>query len=421
MPEHVQKSADSGAAWSLPRLVMKKFGMSVPEQRHSQGPSKNNLKGKTLSNNRQKNYSRVAARAAAAVMTTAVAVSGASVALAAPQVISQPGTTPPPPAPAPVQANQQAPARAVTPAVAPAPAPVPAPVVRFVPGATQASQPIIVRNYVTNEIVYETSPGLALASPTGAVALNPGNVVATFERNVREEDRATMDAARGAAAAGAVVGGVAGGAGGALAGGALGAGAGLGAGVAICGATTAAIPVAPPVAPFAAACWAAGPAFVGPVLGGAVGAGAGVPVGATAGMLAGAQLGASVVPGGQAVMQRTIADTTWDLESQARVAQGAEPLAGEKPGDSMAGVEAPSAGSSEVIPSSSVAEFIPATAPSPAPVPAPVNQDEDAVQQVSAQVDAALNSAGIQAPAVPDLPTLPQIDLNTALPGLPTL
>ncbi|PLW00123.1 hypothetical protein BRL53_05160 [Corynebacterium ulcerans] len=250
-------------------------------------------------------------------------------------VVSQPGTQrPAPPRPAP-----------------PTPAAVPAPVVNFVPGAQRAVQPIIVRNVVTNEIVYETSPGLALASPHGAAVLNPGNVLATFERNVRPEDRAAMDAARGAAAAGAVVGGIAGAAGGALATGAAGAGLAAGAGAAICGAASAAIPIAPPVvAPFAGACWAAGPAFIGPVVGGAIGAGVGVPIGATAGMIGGVQAGAALVPGGQAVMQRAIADTTWELESQARVAQGAEPLAGQRPGDHMAATPAPATpGSAEHI------------------------------------------------------------------------
>ena len=94
------------------------------------------------------------------------------------------------------------------------------------------------------------------------------------------------------------------------------------------------MPVAPPLAPVAAGCWAMGPA-AGAVVGGLSGAGAGAVAAAPAGALAGAQLGATAVPGGRAALDHTVANTTWDLESQARVANGAEPLAGEKPGDSM--------------------------------------------------------------------------------------
>lgn len=125
-------------------------------------------------------------------------------------------------------------------------------------------------------------------------------------------------------------------------------------------------------------------------------------------------------------MQRTLADTTWDLESQARMAQGADALAGEKPGDSMPGAGAPSGGSSAAIPASSVAEFIPADvapAPVPAPViPAPVIPEIDtAVAQVNSQIDAALSSVQAPAPQLPDVPTLPQIDLGSALPGLSSI
>ncbi|AKK07406.1 hypothetical protein CMUST_15585 (plasmid) [Corynebacterium mustelae] len=277
--------------------------------------------------------------------------------VAAPRVATQPGTDRPrvvAPVNTPVvQRAPQAPA-------------VPAVVTNVVPGVTRAAaQPVVVRNYVTQE-VYVTSPGLALASPGGAVVLNPVNVINTFERNVRPEDRSTMDAARGAAGVGAVAGGVGGGAAGALVGAGVGAAAGVGASGAICGAAagTAAAAgavaiAAPPTAPIAgpvaagaasavAAC-AAGGMAVGPIIGGAVGAGAGVPVGVVPGVVAGAQLGASAVPGGRAVMDRAIADTAWDLESQARVAQGAEPLSGAKPGDSMPGAGAdavPAVGSS---------------------------------------------------------------------------
>jgi hypothetical protein len=122
---------------------------------------------------------------------------------------------------------------------------------------------------------------------------------------------------------------------GAVGGGFAGAGLGYGAGAVICSGITAAVPAAPLVmAGQAAACWLVVDkvgSFTGFVSGGTLGA----VLGAPAGTLVGAQLGASSVPGGRAALDRTIADTTWDLESQARVSQGAEPLAGKKPGDSM--------------------------------------------------------------------------------------
>lgn len=310
-------------------------------------------------------------RSLAIGVVAAVSAVGVGVpALAVPRVVPQPGTARP---------AVVAPVR-----VAPQAAPVPAPVVQFVPGARAASQPVIVKNVVTQEIVQVTSPGLALASGAGSSVLNPVNVVNTFERNVRSEDRATMDAARGAAGVGAALGGVVGGALGAGAFSAGGAALGAGAGVGICGAATAAVPVMPLVAPFAAGCWAAGPAVVGPAIGGTVGAGMGFPVGAAPGALAGAQLGASAVPGGRAVMDRVIADTTWDLESQARVQQGAEPLVGAKPGDSMPG------GGGQVAP----------------PALSFVNNE---IARVNDQINAALSSAGgssmpqVQLPQIPGL------------------
>lgn len=196
-------------------------------------------------------------------------------------------------------------------------------------------QPVIVKNVITKKVVYETSPGMVLLSPGGSRVLNPINVAETFRKNIRKEDRGTLEAASGAAAAGAVTGAAAGTVLGAVGGGFAGAGLGFGAGAVICSGITAAVPAAPLVmAGQAAACWLVVDkvgSFTGFVSGGTLGA----VLGAPAGTLVGAQLGASSVPGGRAALDRTIADTTWDLESQARVSQGAEPLAGKKPGDSM--------------------------------------------------------------------------------------
>lgn len=276
---------------------------------------------------------RTARIAAGMLSAVAILVGGMTAAHAAPKVVSQPGTQQQQAATAPV-ADQ-------TPAYqAPAAQQIATPVqrvevVRYVPGVSQAVQPVVVKNVITKKVVYETSPGLAMVSPGGSRVLNPVNVAQTFERNIRSEDRGTLESAGGAAAGGAVAGGIAGTAVGAAGGAAAGAAAGAGAGVAICGLTTAGAVAAPPAAPLAAGCWAAGPAIVGPAIVGTVGATAGALAGAPTGAFLGAQAGASAVPGGRAAFDRTVADTTWDLESQARIAQGAEPLAGQKPGDSM--------------------------------------------------------------------------------------
>ena len=266
-------------------------------------------------------------KSAVAFATAATAaVSASSYASAVPKVASQPGTEKPEaPAAEPEVYAQAAPVQQVAP-VQP-------------PGAQQAAvQPVVKKVVVQQNIIkvvkYETSPGLALATAGGSRVLNPVNVANTFERNVAAEDRETINMAKGAAAGGAVAGTVIGAAAGAAVGGAAGVAAGAGASTVICASTTAAVPVAPPLAPVAAGCWAMGPA-AGAVVGGLSGAGAGAVAAAPAGALAGAQLGATAVPGGRAALDRTVANTTWDLESQARVANGAEPLAGEKPGDSM--------------------------------------------------------------------------------------
>ena len=259
-------------------------------------------------------------KSAVAFATAATAaVSASSYASAVPKVASQPGTEKPEaPAAEPEVYAQAAPVQQV--------APVQPQAVAFIPGAQQAAvQPVVKKVVVQQNIIkvvkYETSPGLALATAGGSRVLNPVNVANTFERNVAAEDRETINMAKGAAAGAAV-------------GGAAGVAAGAGASTVICASTTAAVPVAPPLAPVAAGCWAMGPA-AGAVVGGLSGAGAGAVAAAPAGALAGAQLGATAVPGGRAALDRTVANTTWDLESQARVANGAEPLAGEKPGDSM--------------------------------------------------------------------------------------
>lgn len=264
----------------------------------------------------------------AGVLTAlAMASSNISITNAAPKVVTQPGTQeqqadPAPAQQAPPQVVQSTPIQRVE-------------VVRYVPGAPQAVQPVIVKNVITKKVIYETSPGMVLLSPGGSRVLNPINVTETFRKNIRKEDRGTLEAASGAAAAGAVTGAAAGTVLGAVGGGFAGAGLGYGAGAVICSGITAAVPAAPLVmAGQAAACWLVVDkvgSFTGFVSGGTLGA----VLGAPAGTLVGAQLGASSVPGGRAALDRTIADTTWDLESQARVSQGAEPLAGKKPGDSM--------------------------------------------------------------------------------------
>ena len=249
-----------------------------------------------------------------------------STANAVPKVVSQPGTQDaqeqPPIQQAPSQTVQSTPIHRVE-------------AVRYIPGAPQAVQPVVVKNVITKKVVYETSPGMVMLSPAGSGVLNPVNVAKTFSRNIRQEDRGVMEAAGGAAAGGALGGAMIGAAAGAAGLGAAGAAVGVGTGAMICGAITATIPVNPAAAVPAALCWPAASQVVGPVAGGAVGVTAGAMLGAPAGLLFGAQAGASMVPGGRAAFDRTVADTTWDLESQARVSQGAEPLAGDKPGDSM--------------------------------------------------------------------------------------
>lgn len=278
-------------------------------------------------------FSPWVARVAATVIAATAMTAGGVVSVAAPRVESQPGTQ---------EKKQSAP---VAPAQQPmryAPQTQPVQqveVVRWVPGAPQAVQPVIVKNVVTQEIVYETSPGLALASAGGSHVLDPVNVANTFNRNIRDEDRDTLYAAGGAAAAGAVGGAALGAVGGAVVGGAGGAALGAVGGAGMCAAAGTAMVLAPvtsPVTGYAVlGCSTLGPYALGAAVGGISGGSAGAVVGAAPGALMGAQAGASVVPGGRAALDRTIADTTWDLESQARVSQGAEPLAGEKPGESM--------------------------------------------------------------------------------------
>ena len=318
--------------------------------------------------------SKRATRVAASVLAVvAVAMGHAASVGAAPRVISQPGTQ----EKKQQQSQQAAPSAPVQRQVAPQAVqsqPVQqVEVVRWIPGAPQAVQPIVVQNVVKEEvIVYETSPGLALASAAGSQVLTPQNVASTFHANIRDEDRGTLEAAGGAVAVGAVTGATVGAVGGAVGGAAAGYVGGVGAGAAAC-AIPALIPTATAVA---GACMTIGPTMVGPLVGMAAGATAGAMVGAPAGALVGAQAGASVVPGGRAALDRTIADTTWDLEDQARVSQGAEPLRGEKPGDSMqSGPEA--AASQSVLPVVPVTPAVPVVpvdsgAPSVLPASVPV-------------------------------------------------
>lgn len=253
---------------------------------------------------------------------------------AAPRLASQPGTARPAPAPAPVVTRVVA-----APQVA---QPVPQEIVRVVPGAPQiVSQPVIIRRVVENRIVYETSPGLALASPGGSAVLNPLNVAATWNRNIRPEDRVTWNVTAGASTAGAVVGGILGAGIGALGGAAAGGAGGAAASGAICGA----IAAIPAIGVSAAACLAPiGPISIVSAVTGAAGAGLLAGPGSAAGTAVGARLGAAAVPGGQAVFDRITADTTWDLENQARLRNGAEGLRGAKPGDSMPVAKATPAG-----------------------------------------------------------------------------
>ena len=309
-------------------------------------------------------FSARTARIAASVFAvTAVMVGGSAVSVsAAPRVISQPGTQ---------ENKQQQPQQAapvqrqVSPQQVQAAPVQQVEVVRWIPGAPQAVQPIVVQNVVKEEVVvYETSPGLALASAAGSQVLTPQNVANTFNSNIRDEDRGTLEAAGGAAVAGGVTGAVIGGVGAAAGGAAAGYVGGVGVGAATCAATV----FIPPATALAAACMAVGPTAVGPIVGGVAGGVAGAMAGAPAGALIGAQAGASVVPGGRAALDRTIADTTWDLESQARVSQGAEPLRGEKPGETMpSGPEA--AAQPIVVPELPVIPVVDNPIPAPAPVP----------------------------------------------------
>ena len=343
------------------------------------------------------------------VVAAATAVSVAVPAGAAPVLRTQPGTARPAPAP------EYRPA--ARPAPAPAPQAVPQPIIQYVPGAPQAvSQPIVVKKMVENKIVYETSPGVALLTPAGAGVLNPQHVLATFEASIRPEDRATMNATRGVAGAGAALGGIAGGAVGAVTLGAAGAGVGAGGGYAVCQVITAAGVAVPAIAPaiFGAsqACGASA-AGVGGIAGAAAGAGAGFVPGAVAGALGGARAGANAVPGGAAVMDRAIADTTWELESQARVANGWEALAGDRPGDSM-----PGAGGNNAVPP---APAVPAGSSDPVgQINAEITRvQNDVIAQVnnlSSQVQAAVG-AGVQLPPVP-APAVPTINDVAAAAGL---
>lgn len=103
-----------------------------------------------------------------------------------------------------------------------------------------------------------------------------------------------------------------------------------------------------------------------------MGATAGALAGAPTGAFLGAQAGASAVPGGRAAFDRTVADTTWDLESQARVAQGAEPLAGQKPGDSMPSGPQAAAATTPVLPTTEL-PTVPVAATSSIPQNIPVS------------------------------------------------
>lgn len=258
-------------------------------------------------------------------------------------------------------ASPQVPSRATpspqVPTVRQAPS-VPVAIQQAAPAIQQAAQPLVVaappqvitqtitQTVVVDREVVQESGGLLLLDPSVSQTVALVDVVNAFDANVGARngaDRAHLDHVLNAATVGAVatgslgaigggaVTGVSTGVVGALAGGAAGTAAQIPAQVS-CGVVTIVAPAVgiPCHAVAAAAGPAVGAAVVG-VVGAGVGAGAGSVVGGTAAAAGGAMLGAQTVPGGRETLQGLAADVVWDLENDARVSNGYQPLVGDKP------------------------------------------------------------------------------------------
>ena len=205
------------------------------------------------------------------------------------------------------------------------------------------NRPVIVQEVVVQEVtVEETSPGLLILNPEVQRDINPVNVWNKIDSNTKGEDRQTLALAAGAGAAGAVGGGLAGATVGALGTGVTGAAAGAVAGGAASGAAVAPLCavgsiLAGPVAAGVPCLITAGAtgAVAGAAIGGAAGLGAGAVAGGAAGAAAGAAAAADSVPNARTAAQRVAGDVIWELEDEARVNNGYEPLVGEKPSENL--------------------------------------------------------------------------------------
>lgn len=283
--------------------------------------------------------------AAASAVALAITLGSASVALAQP--------TPSPQVPDRPSPSPQVPTARKAPNV-------PAAIQNVAPGIQQAAQPLfisappqIITQTITETVVVDReveivqeSGGLLLLDPSVSQNVTPVDVLNTFDANVAARhggDRTHLDQVLGAAGAGAVgLGSL-----GALGGGAVGAvgtgvtaalgGAAVGTAAQIpaqvsCGVVTIVVPgVGIPCHAIAAAAGpAAGAAVLGTV-GAGIGAGAGSVGGGAAASVGGAGIGASTVPGGVETLQGLAADIVWDLENEARLANGYQPLVGDKP------------------------------------------------------------------------------------------
>lgn len=281
--------------------------------------------------------------AAAGAVALAVTLGSASVAFAQP--------TPSPQVPDRPSPSPQVPTARKAPTV-------PVAIQNVAPGIQQAAQPLFISSppqiitqtvtetvVVDREIVQE-SGGLLLLDPSVSMNVGPVDILNTFDANVATrtgQDRAHLDQVLGAAGAGAVgvgsLGALGGGAVAAVGTGITGAVAGAGIGTAAqipaqvsCGVVTVVVPgVGVPCHAIAAVAGPAAGAAVLGTIGAGVGAGAGSLAAGAAAAVGGAELGASTVPGGVETLQGLAADVVWDLENSARIANGYQPLVGDKP------------------------------------------------------------------------------------------
>ncbi|EYT54254.1 hypothetical protein DQ226_13875 [Dietzia maris] len=272
------------------------------------------------------------------------------------------------------------------------------------PAIQQAAQPLIIaapprvitqtvtETVVVDRQVVQESGGLLLLDPSVSQNVRAVDVLNTFDSNVAAragEERRHLDQVLGAAGVGAFAGGSLGAAGGglvgaagtgvtgALVGGAVGTAAQIPAQIS-CGVVTIVAPgIGIPCHAIAAAAGPAAGAAVGGVVGAGVGAGAGIVTGAVGGAAGGAGLGAQTVPGGTETLQGLAADIVWDLENEARVANGYQPLVGNKPSGQPGSTPVePSTGtrdtSGTVLGQGANVGTSPAAAPAPAPAAPPV-------------------------------------------------